>query len=46
MIEVEEIQKLDNDSLIELYEQIKEHIQYLESNLVDTSLEEGDDEDE
>lgn len=45
MIETGDIQQLDDGALLELYDLVKEHIQFLEGNIIDTS-EEGDEEDE
>lgn len=40
MVNVEEIQKLDDDSLLELYRLVREHIQFLEGSIIDTSIDE------
>ena len=39
-----EIQNLDEDDLLELYAKIQEHIQYLQSNIIDTTIEENESE--
>ena len=44
MISVEDIKNLDEATLIELYEQLLNHLHYLESSIVDFSAEEEDEE--
>ena len=42
MIGLEDIQKLDDDALLELYKVVKEQIQFLEGSIIDISSEEED----
>ncbi len=47
MIDLEEIKTIDDKTLIELYQLIMNHIHYLESSLIDLSVdEEGGESDE
>lgn len=46
MIDLEEIKGLDDKTLVELYKRVAEHIQYLNSSIIDLSVEEEEDEED
>jgi len=45
MIDLEEIKTLDDRTLIELYQKVKDHIHYLENSIIDLSSGEEGEED-
>jgi hypothetical protein len=38
--EIQEIQNLGDDELLEVYQLLVDHIQYLNSNIIDTTIDE------